>query len=320
MNNTEIAKSPQAPILNDLPVPQGLLRKPERFDIIPYEMRIIKNLAFREFGPADANHIEGRISYVPGCYIYQMSHPLITQYRHYYGEDRFQVRYRIGITETYLNIPESIISILVSGDRDSQMMYNNLITRYSPIWRSIQFQRRSDRKPSHAYVAASMSAIVDHVLVDSLSYFEELLGMQDIAVVVVPSRKTKCGDYRRIASGEHLITINETDNTLGFMLTLLHELAHAFAPRTRESTPHDKYWKLMYANLLIDCVGFFPPELTAYLTLLACNPPSRKDICEDYMVRNCQADGFNEQSFSRIEMKRILMKLEQRIGRKLKEE
>ena len=150
------------------------------------------------------------------------------------------------------------------------------------------------------------------------SYLEELLTMKRIVVAVVPSRKTKCGDHRRHASGEHHITVNETDNHLGFMLTLLHELAHALAPRTEHSTPHDKFWKLMFANLVVDCFGFFPPELAAYLTLLACNPPSSKDICEEHMVCNCQVDGFKEQSFSRIALLRTRMEYERRFGVKLK--
>ncbi|MCX6906857.1 MAG: hypothetical protein NTY01_02315 [Verrucomicrobia bacterium] len=316
MSETDKLKSLHAAVSTDPPVPIGLLRRPQRLDSIPYEMRIIKNLVFRVFASSQTTQGEARVSCAPYCFIYQVSSPLVTQYVHYYDEDRLQIRYRMGFTETYINMPKSLISPLVSGNHDNQLLHE-YVTRYTPIWRPIQFRARIDEQPSDTHVA-SMRAIGGHVPVEFRSYLEELLTMKRIVVAVVPSRKTKCGDHRRYASGEHLITINDTDNPLAFTLTLLHELAHAFAPRTEHSTPHDKFWKLMFANLMVDCFGFFPPELAAYVTLLACNPPSSKDICEEHMVRNCQVDGFKEQSFSQIGMLRAKMELERRFGVKLK--
>jgi hypothetical protein len=230
-------------------VPIALLRKPQQLDSMPYEMQIIKALVFRVFASPEIAQGKPHGSYFSHCCIYQVSSPLVTQYVHYYDEDRLQVKYRMGFTDTYL---------------------------------------------------------------------QELLTMRRIVVTVVPPRRTKCGDHRRHASGEHRITVNATDNHLAFMLTLLHELAHAFAPRTEHSKPHDKFWKLMFSNLLVDCFGFFPPQLAAYLTLLACNPPSSKDICEDHMVRNCLREGFKEQSLSRIDLLRTMMTFERRFGVKLK--
>ena len=317
MIETDKVKSHHAAVLTDPPVPCGLLRRPQLLDSMPHEMRIIKTLVFRVFASSEASQGEAHISYAPYCCSYQVSSPLVARYVHFYDEARLQIRYRMGFTETYVNMPKSIVSALVSGNHDSRVLYEQVITRYSPIWRPIQFRACIDRGPSDTHIA-SMRAIDGHVPVESRVYLEELLTMKTIVVTVVPSRKTKCGDHRRLASGEHHITVNDTDNQLGFMLTLLHELAHAFAPRTEHSTPHDKYWKLMFANLMIDCFGFFPPELTAYLTLLACNPPSAKDICEEHMVGNCRVEGFKEQSFSRINLLRTRMTLEQRFGVKMK--
>lgn len=316
MSEPDKLNTPHASARTDSPVPIGLLRKPEVLDSMPYEMRIIKNLVYRYFSSSEITQAEAPASYFAHCCIYQVSSPLITQYVHYYDQDRLQVKYRMGFTETYLNIPTTMVSPLVSGNHNTPLLYE-YVTRFTPILRPIRFHTSIDTQPFDTHIA-SMNAIDGHVPVEFRSYVDELLTMKRIMVTVVPSRKTRCGDHRRHASGEHHITINDTDNHLGFMLTLLHELAHAFAPRTEHSTPHDKFWKLMFANILVDCFGFFPPELSAYVTLLACNPPSSKDICEDHMVRNCREEGFKEQSLSRISLLRTMMALERRFGVKLK--
>src|SRR5262245_25899352 len=108
---------------NDLPVPPGLLRIPQRFDTIPYEMRIIKTLVFRVFGSSEAKIGEGRISCALHCCTYPLSSPLVTQYVHYYDDDCLQIKYRIGLVETYVNLPQSTLSTLLSGNRDSQTLY-----------------------------------------------------------------------------------------------------------------------------------------------------------------------------------------------------
>ena len=215
-----------------------------------------------------------------------------------------------------LQMPTSMVSPLVAGNHNTQLLLE-YVTRFKPISHPIQFSACIDEHSPEAQIA-SMGAISEHVPLEFRAYLQELLAMKRIVVSVVPPRKTRCGDYRKRACGEHFITVNATDNQLSFVLTLLHELAHAFTPLTEDSKPHDKFWKLMFANLLIDCFGFFPPQLSAYLNLLACNPPSSKDICEDHMVCNCLQEGFKEQSLSRIELLRAMMTLKQRFGVNLK--
>jgi hypothetical protein len=316
MSDTDIVKPSDAAVPTDSPVPIALLRKPQQLDSMPYEIQIIKALVFRVFASPEIAQGKPHGSYFSHCCIYQVSSPLVTQYVHYYDEDRLQVKYRMGFTDTYTNMPTSMVSPLMAGNHNTQLLHE-YVTRFTPISRPIRFRASIDEQPSDTHIA-SMSAIGGLVPLEFRSYLQELLTMRRIVVTVVPPRRAKCGDHRRHASGEHRITVNATDNHLAFMLTLLHELAHAFAPRTEHSKPHDKFWKLMFANLLVDCFGFFPPQLAAYLTLLACNPPSSKDICEDHMVRNCLREGFKEQSLSRIDLLRTMMTFERRFGVKLK--
>lgn len=298
-------------------VPIGLLSKPQGFESMPYEMQIIKTLASSVFAPSAITQCETIASRSSTyCCTYRVVSPLVTQYVHYYDDERLLVRYRMGFTDTYVNMPTSMVSPLVSGNHNTELLLE-YVTKLKPVFHPIGFRASSDQQPIHTHIA-SMKAIDGYVPPEFRTYVEELLSLRRIVVTVVPPRKTKCGDYRRQPSGEHHISVNETDNHLGFMLTLLHELAHAFAPRTDHSTPHDKFWKLMFANLLVDCFGFFPAELSAYVMLLACNPPSTKDIIEDHMVRNCLLDGFKEQSLSRIDLLRTMKALEQRYGVNLK--
>jgi len=101
MSDADKLKSPHAAPPSDSPVPIGLLREPQQLDSMPYEMQIIKTLAFRFFAPPVINRGEPHASYFPHCCIYQVSSPLVTQYVHYYEKDRLQVKYRMGLTETW---------------------------------------------------------------------------------------------------------------------------------------------------------------------------------------------------------------------------
>lgn len=313
MSDTDKLKLQHNPVLTDSLVPIGLLRKPQGLEAMPYEMQIIKTLVLGKLASPAMPQSESRLTrFSTHCCTYQVASPLITHYVHYYDEDRLQVRYKMGFTDTYVNMPKSMVSPLVSGNHNTALLLE-YVTKFTPVLHPVQFLASCDqqRRPTHI---ASMKSINRHIPSGFRTYVEELLSMKSIVVTVVPPRKSKCGDHRRLPSGEHHISVNETDNSLGFMLTLLHEFAHALAPRTNYSTPHDKYWKLMFANLMVDCFGFFPPELAAYITLLACNPPSSKDIIEDHMVRNCLLDGFKEQSLSRIDLLRAMTTLDQRLG------
>lgn len=298
------------------PVPSGLLRELHEPCAMPYEMRIIRSLVFRVFASPDAGTGYRRTSYAPGCCIYPMSGPLFTQCEHYCGESRVRIKYRMGFAESYANIPEEIVSGFVSSNHASEFFYDNIMAKYVPSFRSPPFLLCVHNKPSSPD-GESLRTIREYVPCDFRTYLEDLLTLKRISVRLVRSRKTKCGDHQRLASGEHLITVNETANQLSFLFTLLHELAHAFAPRTADSTPHDRYWKLMFGNMLVDCVRLFPKELTAYVTVLACNPPHSKDICEDYIVAKCGSDDFREHSVASIGLLRTRLELEKRFGMKL---
>ncbi len=87
---------------------------------------------------------------------------------------------------------------------------------------------------------------------------------------IVNERVTRHGDYRRLANGQHQITVNATLNKYRFLITLVHEIAHlvAFEKYGRRIKPHGLQWKHTFQYLMLP---FIRPEIfpSGILPLLA---------------------------------------------------
>lgn len=87
---------------------------------------------------------------------------------------------------------------------------------------------------------------------------------------IVNERVTRHGDYRRLANGQHQITVNATLNKYRFLITLVHEIAHlvAFEKYGRRIKPHGLQWKHTFQYLMLP---FIRPEIfpSSILPLLA---------------------------------------------------
>lgn len=87
---------------------------------------------------------------------------------------------------------------------------------------------------------------------------------------IVNERMTRHGDYRRMANGQHQITVNATLNKYRFLITLIHEIAHLLAFKTygHHIRPHGVEWKRTFQQLMLP---FIRPEIfpSALLPLLA---------------------------------------------------
>ena len=98
----------------------------------------------------------------------------------------------------------------------------------------------------------------------------ELIREHGVHLKIVNHRVTRHGDYRRLPSGQHLITVNATLNKYRFLITLLHEIAHlvAFERFGRKIKPHGKEWKQTFQECMIP---FLRPEIfpSSLLPLLA---------------------------------------------------
>ena len=69
----------------------------------------------------------------------------------------------------------------------------------------------------------------DFIPVAAQKKVNELLNNEPVLIKVVKKRKTKHGDFRKLASGKIQITVNENENPFRFLITLLHEIAHHIA-------------------------------------------------------------------------------------------
>ena len=93
----------------------------------------------------------------------------------------------------------------------------------------------------------------------------ELIKLNKVYLKIVNKRQTKHGDYQRLPSGQHVITINHTLNKYQFLITLIHEIAHlvAFEKFGKRIKPHGYEWKYTFQQLMIPFINpeVFPSDL-----------------------------------------------------------
>ncbi len=126
-----------------------------------------------------------------------------------------------------------------------------------------------------------MDQILSFVPKESKTQIYKLLETSKISIKITKKRKTKHGDFRRMANGNSLITLNISSNPYRFLITLLHELAHfkvsqSFFYRIR---PHGKEWKKAYQEILLPFLKpkIFPEPLCSLLTEHMLNPKASTD-------------------------------------------
>ena len=120
-----------------------------------------------------------------------------------------------------------------------------------------------------------MKAITPHMPDGWQVAVQAMLAANPILVQVVRHRKTKHGDHLVTGAREFsIITVNASGNPWQFVLTLLHEIAHAeVAHQTRHRVaPHGKEWKLAFRELLEAHHHLFPPGLANPVMDYARNP------------------------------------------------
>lgn len=104
----------------------------------------------------------------------------------------------------------------------------------------------------------------------------ELIRLNDVHLKIVNERVTRHGDYRRLADGQHQITVNATLNKYRFLITLIHEIAHlvAFEKFGRRIKPHGIEWKKTFQHLMLPfiCPEVFPSNLLPLLAKHFRNP------------------------------------------------
>lgn len=109
----------------------------------------------------------------------------------------------------------------------------------------------------------------------------QLLDQHPVQLKVVKKRKTKHGDFRKLASGKTQITVNENENPYRFLITLLHEMAHHIAFETYgfRIAPHGKEWKSTFREIAQPFLNpaIFPAPLLSCFTVHLKQPKASSD-------------------------------------------
>ena len=128
----------------------------------------------------------------------------------------------------------------------------------------------------------------------------ELLEKHPCHIKIVKNRKTKHGDFRKLADGSVQITINNDLNVFRFLLTLIHELAHLVTYKNHKRIkPHGKEWKVTFQHLMLPFVTpkIYPNEILAPLAKYLINPKASTDADINLSLALKQFDKKTNKSF-----------------------
>lgn len=109
----------------------------------------------------------------------------------------------------------------------------------------------------------------------------QLLANENVIVKIKQERKTRHGDYKKLPSGKHQITINSNLNQYRFLITLIHEIAHlkAYKNYGRFIKPHGVEWKRTFQHLMLPYIhpSIFTDDLLPLLANHFKNPKASSD-------------------------------------------
>jgi hypothetical protein len=116
----------------------------------------------------------------------------------------------------------------------------------------------------------------------------------ELKVVLWRHRKTKLGDFRapRVKGDYASISVNESLNPYSFLITIVHEIAHAAVYKTygRTVKPHGVEWKKEYKSRLLVFLNnrVFPEDLEGEIAHHLINPKasSSADVGLTKALRN----------------------------------
>jgi len=121
----------------------------------------------------------------------------------------------------------------------------------------------------------SIAAIRPHVPAAWITPLTKLLQKTPVLVRIAGRRKSKHGDHRLAATKSHsIISVNDLGNPWQFVVTLLHELAHAQVAHEcgPKAAPHGAQWKIAFRRLLITHLDLFPSDLRDAVSNYARHP------------------------------------------------
>jgi hypothetical protein len=96
-----------------------------------------------------------------------------------------------------------------------------------------------------------------YIPADAIAYCEQLHRQFGFTLKIVKPRRTRLGDFRVLPTGHTQITVNADLTPEGFLITYVHEVAHAAVHarqrrlvRPRKLAPHGPVWQSTFRELM----------------------------------------------------------------------
>ncbi len=129
----------------------------------------------------------------------------------------------------------------------------------------------------------------------------DLIKTHKVHLKIVNERVTRHGDYRKMANGQHQITVNASLNKYRFLITLVHEIAHleAFMKFGSNIKPHGAEWKRTFQILMLPFLRpeIFPSQLLPLLARHFKNPKASSDTDATLSLALKQFDPENDKNY-----------------------
>jgi SprT protein len=146
-----------------------------------------------------------------------------------------------------------------------------------------------------------VDALQDFIPPAAFDQVTQLLSQDTLVVKIKKERKTRHGDYRRLANGKHQITVNSNLNKYRFLITLIHEIAHfeAYKAYGKMIRPHGLEWKSVFQHLMLPFIRpeVFPNDILPLLAIHFKNPKASSDSDPVLALKLKQFDTPNGKTF-----------------------
>ena len=109
----------------------------------------------------------------------------------------------------------------------------------------------------------------------SINILQSWIDDLDAKIVISNPRKTKLGDFK-YRKNRFIVSVNNNLNPYSFLITLTHELAHAFVYKKYKNTvkAHGESWQLTYKYMMLNFLNkdCFPDDVLKVLSQYIIKP------------------------------------------------
>lgn len=138
-----------------------------------------------------------------------------------------------------------------------------------------------------------------HIPPQALAYCHQLWQHYGFHLKITKPRQTRLGDFRTLPHNQTRITVNSNLNPYAFLITYVHEVAHADVhkqygvQRKGRLKPHGKIWQLAFQRLMMPILteAVFPAAILAPLQQYMARPAATTYAHPALMMALRQVDG-----------------------------